>query len=96
MKEEIYAVDHTYYDKSFVIESTHYTKTGELIRCRDCNFYCTPQPRKWAKRDEKGTFLGFEYIQDPSYCLYWTDEGSGYEVEEDDFCSRAMEREEKQ
>lgn len=68
----------------------------EVIRCKDCKYCIYPAPRKWAKRDEKGNFIGFEYIQDPSYCLYWTDEGSGYEVKEDDFCSRAMERKEKQ
>lgn len=64
----------------------------EVIRCKDCKYCRHSAPRKSALRDEKDNFIGFEYVQYPPYCIYWTDEGIPYDVEENDFCSHAMER----
>lgn len=69
----------------------------EVIRCKDCKYCHHSMPRKWAKRDEQGVFHGeYEMIQDPPYCIYWTDEGIPYDVEENDFCSHAERKEEEQ
>lgn len=69
----------------------------EVIRCKDCKYCHTPEPRKWAKRDEHGVFTGeYELIQFPSHCAYYSNEFCEEVDPDKDYCSHAERKEEKQ
>lgn len=87
MKEYIVSVDDDLedYDEMFVGN----IRNGDVLtRCKDCKYYCTPKPKNWAKRDAKGNFIGYEMIQEPSYCELYTDEYV-WQSEPDYYCSDA-------
>lgn len=65
----------------------------EVVRCKDCKYCNYPAPRKRAKRDDRGNLIGFDDVQDPPYCDWWCDNGDGFDVEENDFCSHAERKE---
>lgn len=68
------------------LEST--PKEKLLVRCKDCKWWTTLPPRKWAVRDTEGRFTGkYEMIQ-TSFCNYGVAEEDPYNFTENDFCSR--------
>ena len=59
-----------------------------VVRCKDCKWWTTLPPRKWAVRDTEGRFTGkYEMIQ-TSFCNYGVAEEDPYNFTENDFCSR--------
>jgi hypothetical protein len=90
-------IDEGSYDYMFraIADEVKASDLVEVIRCKDCKYCHYSMPRKWAKRDEKGNLIGFEDVQDPPYCDWWIDDGYGFDVEENDFCSHAERKEER-
>lgn len=79
--------------KAVMVYEPTVVDTVEVVRCKDCKYCNYLAPRKRAKRDDRGNLIGFDDVQDPPYCDWWCDNGDGFDVEENDFCSHAERKE---